>query len=80
MKLKIITHYSEEDPEFFSDYFCIEILDSKGKSIYFKYDSYHDKGQEKVEGFIDGIKYSLLKTKEKLIIERENKADGEKYT
>ena len=73
MKLKIITHYAEEDVSCCFDYYSIEILDENGKSICFYGDSYHDKGKEKIEGFIAGVEYILG---EEVQIIEENKADG----
>lgn len=74
MKITVITHYAEEDTDFYGDYYSIEIVDEKGETIYFKGDWYHDNGKEKVEGFIDGLKYIL--GEDNLEIQKVNKADG----
>jgi hypothetical protein len=72
MKVKVVTHYSKKDPTFVGDYYCIAVLDEKGKSIYFKHD---DEIRGKVNGFLSGLLYMLSKTGEELIIERVSKAD-----
>lgn len=73
MNIAVLTHYGEDDKKFISDYYSIEILNEDGKSIYFKGDNYHDKGAERIEGFIDGLKYGL---NEEIKIEYINIADG----
>ena len=77
MKIKKIIHYSEDDPEFSSDYTSIDLY-INDKLVYTYGDYYHDKGQEKIEGFIDCIDYMV---KEKLIksysLEIERLADYE---
>ncbi len=54
-----VTHYPEDDPKGNGDYYDIELLDAEGKVIATFGDYYHDKGQEKAEGFIQGVEYAL---------------------
>lgn len=53
--LKIVTHFSVEDPEFISDYVSVEVfLDGNRVASYG--DAYHDRGAEKARGFEDGVR------------------------
>lgn len=61
MKLTVVTHYCKDDPNFDSDYSDIEILDTEGNQIAIYGDYYHDKGLEKIDGFIDGIRWATGK-------------------
>ena len=54
MTLTIITHYAENDPEFTSDYHSIGIY-IDGELVREYGDSYHDKGKEKVEGYLNAL-------------------------
>ncbi len=74
MELTILKHYSKDDIDFIGDYWKVEVFDETGKCIYVKGDHYHDKGTEKVEGFIDG--YQLAS---KIIVKIINQkiADGD---
>ena len=71
MQVKIVTHYSVDDLDFCGDYWSVDVyIDDE---FYVSYgDSYHDKGHEKVEGLLDGLRYFEL-----LDIEEENIADAE---
>jgi len=65
LEIKIINHYGTDDPEFEGDYYQIEIF-INDELIQTYGDYYHDKGWEKAEGFMDGIKaitddYTLTK-------------------
>lgn len=58
IQIKIITHYLVDDPEFEGDYTQIEIFMNMGlghKLVKTYGDYYHDKGDEKAAGFMDGI-------------------------
>lgn len=61
MKIQIITHYCIEDTEYDEDYTGIDIvkINEQGNKVLIKSfgDSYHDKGQEKVEGFLEAMRY-----------------------
>lgn len=61
MKIQVITHYCIEDTEYDGDYVGVSIvkIDEKGnKVLVHSYgDNHHDKGQEKVEGFLDAMRY-----------------------
>lgn len=51
--------YASDDSEFSGDYESVEILDPRGVVIAKFGDWYHDKGFEKSEGFIEGVKWTL---------------------
>ena len=67
--IKVITWYAEDDVDCTGDYYSISLVDvDTGNEIQVYGDSYHDKGKEKIEGFLDGLKYcgqSLYLTEEK---------------
>lgn len=52
--IKIVTHYSEDDPQFYRDYYCIEVFIDEVKVKHYG-DHYHDKGRDKVDGFLDAL-------------------------
>jgi hypothetical protein len=56
LKIKKVVHYAEEDKEFISDYYSIELF-INGERIKKYGDWYHDKGDEKCDAFIEGIMY-----------------------
>jgi len=64
MKIKIITHYPKGNLG--GDYTSIEIK-VNGKTVRKYGDSYHDKGKEISEGFLDGL---FFLTGDKLDVER----------
>ena len=58
--LKVITYYCQDDGEskqsaLGGDYAWIEIRDKRGELITWYGDDYHDKGYDKMKGFIDGM-------------------------
>ena len=59
IKIKIIEHFDVSDPKFSGDYREIEILINEKQVALFG-DYYHDKGQERAEAFIKGLKFVLL--------------------
>ena len=61
MKLEIVTHFSIEDTDCGGDYYSIDVVAPDGKAIASYGDYYHDKGREKVEGFLDGLRYAGIK-------------------
>ena len=65
LKFKIITHFEVEDEECSGEYTSVEILDEKGNSIVKYGDYYHDKGRQKAEAFLDGLKFALQEDIEK---------------
>lgn len=70
--LKIVTHYFETDPRFLGDYTSVEVhLD--GVKVVEYGDAYHDKGQDKAQGFVDAVK--ALVGEEHLNIQHERVAD-----
>ena len=58
-KIVVTTYYPADDEEFIGDYSRIELrisLERDGKRVEYVFhfgDSYHDKGQEKVEGAME---------------------------
>ncbi len=74
MKIKIVTHFPKDDPEFCADYYDIEIFDDADNQIAYFGDDYHDSGYDKVEGFIEGIEWAIGK---KIKIKRIDIADRE---
>lgn len=72
MTLKVITHFPKSDPRFYSDYYDIEIIDEAGNRIADFGDGYHDDGQPKMQGFIQGVEWALGK---KVKVISENIAD-----
>lgn len=73
LNVTVITHYPTDDPDCGGDYANIDIVDAKGKTIAAYGDYYHDKGQEKVQGFLDALRYLKLlgKVKEKNVADVE---------
>ena len=57
--LTVVTHYEFHDTEFMGDYYDIEILDEQDDIIIQYGDCYHDKGEEKTSGFIEGFKHAV---------------------
>lgn len=54
MKVEIVKHYEDTDEDCSSDYWDIEIfVDGKLAKQYGDY--YHDKGDEKADGFLDAL-------------------------
>lgn len=74
MKLKQVTHYPKSDPDCDGDYYDIELLSETGMVIVEYGDYYHEKGEEKMEGFIEGVEWVLG---EKVKVERVDVADRE---
>lgn len=51
-----VTHYPDTDPECGSDYYDVELIDrATGKQIVAYGDAYHDRGSEKMDGFLDAL-------------------------
>jgi hypothetical protein len=72
MKYKLVTYYPKSDEDFDGDYVSVALFDENGKEIVSYGDYYHDKGDEKMEGFIDGLKYILGQD---IVIEEEDEFD-----
>lgn len=75
MILHRIVHYSKDDPDFGGDYESIDICDAQGGVVASFGDYYHDKGQEKSDGFIAGVRWAI--GKQKLTVKERNIADGQ---
>lgn len=72
MKLTQVTHYSEDDTKFWGDYYSVELL--KDDKVIASYgDHYHEKGEERLQGFIAGIEWA---TGEKVELTHKKIADG----
>lgn len=56
MDIKKVVHYAEDDPEFISDYYSVELF-VDGKKVKHFSDWYHGKGDIKCDAFIEGIKF-----------------------
>lgn len=54
-KITVQTVYFKDDKDFNTDYHSVRILQD-GELIQEYQDSYHDKGTEKAEGFVDALK------------------------
>lgn len=70
-ELKIIYHYPKHDSEFIDDY-CGVSLWINGDCIQEYGDDYHDKGDSKVEGFVDCLKFLKLADDDDVIEENIN--------
>lgn len=73
-KFKVITHFTEDDEDCSGDYSSVSIEDEKGSVVASYGDHYHDKGTEKAEGFIEGVKFAL---QEDIEVEEININDAE---
>ena len=58
MKIEIIQHYQEDDPDYISDYVDVEVF-VDGDLIREYADGYHDNGDIKAEAFVEGIKWAI---------------------
>lgn len=56
MKIEIVTNYCSDDPKFSGDFCEVDIYIDEQLVISYG-DYYHDKGWEKVEGFLDAVGY-----------------------
>lgn len=74
MKIFTILEHHEKGEDCHGDYFDLEILDENGTCIQTYGDAYHDSGNDKAEGFIDGVRYA---SNEEIKIEYKDVADRE---
>ena len=58
MKIEIVQHYQEDDPDCISDYVDVEVF-VDGNLIREYSDWYHDKGGTRAESFVEGIKWAI---------------------
>ena len=76
--MTILEHHQKsedgEDDDFGGDYWDLEILDENGACIKTYGDAYHDRGSDKAEGFIDGMRYV---SNEEIKVEYKDVADRE---
>lgn len=57
-RLRVVTHYAEEDEDCDGDYYSIEVFDViTGERVQHFGDYYHDKGRDKSEVFIETINW-----------------------
>lgn len=54
-KIKVITHFFDDDPDCTGDYSSVTI-ELNGKIVASYGDYYHSKGRERADGFVDAIK------------------------
>ena len=60
LKLEALTHFPKDDPDCGGDYYDIELIRVEdGKKIGEWGDYYNGKGEEKLEGFVDGLRWAL---------------------
>lgn len=52
---RVIVHYGEDDPQCISDYHRVEVF-LNGKKVVEYADAYHDRGMDKVKGFLDALR------------------------
>lgn len=76
--VEIITHYTLDDWKFEHDYVSVEVFLS-GVKLREYGDSYHDKGWEKANAFVDGLQFGIDLEKDlgksSVNIEHHKKAD-----
>jgi hypothetical protein len=58
-KIKVVTYYGPNDLGFMKDYYGIAAFDEEGNEIASYGDYYHDKGEEKIQGFLDGLRFAF---------------------
>ena len=73
MELDFVYHYEVDDKDCSGDYWDIEVF-HKGELITEFGDEYHDRGMDKLEGFIEGIEWI---TDSDVIVNRTEVADRE---
>jgi len=71
--ITVITHYSKDDKQFLGDYQAITIKNDRDFVMVEYGNEALDKGNEKAQGFIEGITYVLTD----LTVEYKNVADYE---
>lgn len=74
IEIKIVTHYSEDDPEFLGDYRAVSVYVNGEREIEYG-DFYHDDGMQKARGFIHGATAMGEILKVDVIVKRESVAD-----
>lgn len=87
LTLTVVTHYVEDDPDFSGDYAAMEILAEDTFTGQLKViaefgDAYHESSHTKVEGFIQGVQWTLDNRVElaflpELVVNYKNVADWE---
>ncbi len=55
-KIKVLTHYFEDDPTFIGDYTSVEVFLDDLKVVEYG-DAYHDRGAQKADGFVDAVSH-----------------------
>lgn len=58
--LKFVWHYCKEDKTFCGDYHSVEVF-LNSKKVYEYSDDYHEHAGDKIDGFIEGLKYCNIK-------------------
>ena len=56
-KFTVVTHYWKDDKEMCEDYYDIEIVDENGIVVATFGDYYHDHGNYKVGGWLEGVRF-----------------------
>ena len=57
-KFTVVTHYGKNDEGCRRDYWDIEVLDENGRLVIDFGDCYHDRGKERLEGFLQGVQWA----------------------
>jgi hypothetical protein len=74
LKVKKITRYEIDDTDCGGDYSEV-LIEIRGEVVATYGDHYHDKGQEKAEGFIDALKH--IYGENLVVVEHEDRNDYE---
>ena len=73
MLIEVVTHYHQDDVRCSSDYIDMEIF-VDGEFVKSWGDDYHDKGHEKVEGFLEAVEH-FFGSDQEITIKRTHVAD-----
>ena len=73
IKMKAIFHYAIDDTECCGDYYSIDLYDNNNKLAAYWGDDYHDDGEDKLDGFIEGVEWAMG---EKVKLEVQHIADA----
>lgn len=57
MYIEVISHYDKNEDEYCTGDYCAVTVKIDDKTCQRYGDYYHDKGEQKAEGFIDGVRY-----------------------
>ena len=66
-----VWHYAPEDKDFSGDYWGIDLLNQDREPVISWGDAYHERGQDKMLGFLAGVEY-IAEQQVKVVTERIN--------